>query len=107
MRTMQTTILVTSTLFTGLMAGPSGLLVLCDAPVWAGPPTPLIEAMQGVNKAILNPWFMLPFMGTIPLLAAAVWLAWRGDGRSAVPWLVAALVLYLIASVSPAGSTSR
>jgi uncharacterized membrane protein len=57
----------------------------------------LIEAMQNISKAIINGWFMLPFLGTIPLLALAVFLAWRGHGRSALPWLIAALALYLIA----------
>jgi uncharacterized membrane protein len=57
----------------------------------------LIEAMQNISKAIVNGWFMLPFLGTIPLLALAVFLAWRGHGRSALPWLIAALALYLIA----------
>nr|WP_202437766.1 anthrone oxygenase family protein [Streptomyces sp. SID5910] len=57
----------------------------------------LVETMQGINKAILNPVFMLPFVGSIPLIALAAFLAWRGHGRPALPWLVAALVLYLVA----------
>ncbi|MEU4538701.1 anthrone oxygenase family protein [Streptosporangium sp. NPDC023825] len=57
----------------------------------------LIEAMQNINKAIVNPAFMLPFMGSIPLLALAAVMAWHDHGRSALPWIVAALLLYLVA----------
>ncbi|MFF3784177.1 DUF1772 domain-containing protein [Streptomyces sp. NPDC001933] len=59
--------------------------------------------MRSINKAILNPVFMLPFMGTIPLLALAVVLAWRGHGRPVLPWLIAALVLYLVAFMVTSG----
>jgi uncharacterized membrane protein len=95
---MQTAVLVTSTLFTGLMAGLFAAFSYSVMPgLGRSSDRTLVEAMQGVNKAILNPWFMLPFVGTIPLLAAAVWLAWRDDHRSALPWVIAALVLYLVA----------
>ncbi|SDW91117.1 Uncharacterized membrane protein [Saccharopolyspora shandongensis] len=57
----------------------------------------LVEAMQNINKAILNPAFLVPFIGAIPLLALAVFLAWQGHGRPALPWLIAGLVLYLAA----------
>ncbi|WTG06119.1 DUF1772 domain-containing protein (plasmid) [Streptomyces sp. NBC_01590] len=62
-----------------------------------------IEAMRSINKVILNPVFMLPFMGAIPLLGLAVVLAWRGHGRPALPWLIAALVLYLVAFMVTSG----
>jgi uncharacterized membrane protein len=40
---------------------------------------------------------MLPFIGSIPLIALAVVLAWRGHGRPALPWIIAGLALYLVA----------
>ncbi|RPK57069.1 DUF1772 domain-containing protein [Streptomyces sp. NBC_01732] len=42
-------------------------------------------------------------MGAVPLLGLAVVLAWRGHGRSAPPWLIAALVLYLVAFMVTSG----
>ncbi|MFD8743300.1 DUF1772 domain-containing protein [Streptomyces sp. NPDC059616] len=42
-------------------------------------------------------------MGAVPLLGLAVVLAWRGHGRSALPWLIAALVLYLVAFMVTSG----
>ncbi|MGW0765589.1 anthrone oxygenase family protein [Streptomyces sp. NPDC002676] len=98
MKHLQTGVLLTATLFTGLMAGLFAAFSYSVMPGLArSSDHTLIEAMQGINKAIINPVFMLPYMGSIPLIGLAVFLAWRGQGRSALPWLIAALVLYLVA----------
>jgi uncharacterized membrane protein len=98
MKYTQTATLLIVTLTAGLIAG---LMFGYACSVMPGlgrsSDRTLIEAMQNISKAIINGWFMLPFLGTIPLLALAVFLAWRGHGRSALPWLIAALALYLIA----------
>ncbi|MCX5065384.1 DUF1772 domain-containing protein [Micromonospora lupini] len=56
----------------------------------------LVLAMQRINESILNGWFAVCFGGALvcTLLAAALHL---GAGRRAVlPWIVAALLLYLV-----------
>ncbi|HEY9293237.1 MAG TPA: anthrone oxygenase family protein [Microlunatus sp.] len=51
----------------------------------------------------MNPVFMLPFLGSFPLLGMAVVIAWRTPGRPALAWLIAALVCYLIAFMVTGG----
>ncbi len=50
-----------------------------------------IEAMQQMNVAIVNPVFMLSFLGAPALAGAAVWAA----GPSARPWAIAGAALAL------------
>ena len=98
MRTLQTVTLLVATLSTGLMAGLFAAFSYAVMPgLGRSSDRTMVEAMQNINKSILNPAFMLPFMGAIPFIALAAFLAWRGHGRSALPWLLAALVIYLVA----------
>ena len=55
-----------------------------------------VLAMQRINLAVINPWFLGVFLGTVPLLAITALFA-RGDPH-ALGWLLSALVLYLIGS---------
>ncbi len=98
MRATQTGTLLASVLASGLMAGLFAAFAYAVMPGLRGTSDHTFTAtMQGINKSIVNPVFMLPFVGSVPLIALAVFLAWRGHGRPALPWLVAALVLYLVA----------
>ncbi|MFJ8871808.1 DUF1772 domain-containing protein [Streptomyces sp. NPDC102473] len=98
MKTLQTGALLASVIASGLMAGLFAAFAYAVMPgLRSTSDHTLVATMQGINKSILNPVFMLPFVGSIPLIALAVFLAWRGHGRPALPWLTAALVLYLIA----------
>jgi uncharacterized membrane protein len=56
-----------------------------------------VAAFQSMDRAIINPWFMAGgFVGALLFtLAAAV----SNLGRAALPWILAALALYLIAFV--------
>ncbi|MGW9119729.1 anthrone oxygenase family protein [Streptomyces sp. NPDC055663] len=104
MKHLQTGVLIATTLSAGLMAGLFAAFAYAVMPGLAkSSDHTLVEAMRSINKAILNPVFMLPFMGAIPLLALAVVLAWRGHGRPVLPWLIAALVLYLVAFLVTSG----
>ncbi|MFB4302469.1 DUF1772 domain-containing protein [Actinomadura sp. NTSP31] len=104
MKLLQTATMLAALISTGLMAGLfAGFAYAVMPGLNRSSDRTLIEAMQGINKAILNPAFMLPFMGSIPLIALAVFLAWRGHGRPALPWLIAALALYLIAFMVTSG----
>ncbi|MGC5016443.1 DUF1772 domain-containing protein [Streptosporangium sp. DT93] len=54
-----------------------------------------VGAMQRINVAILNGWFAVCFAGALPLIAVAAGLHLQRDGRPVLPWIVAALVLYV------------
>lgn len=58
-----------------------------------------VTAMQRINESILNGWFALAFGGALVLTAVAAGLHLGGDGRSALPWIVAGLVLYVVVLV--------
>jgi uncharacterized membrane protein len=104
MKTLQQTTLILTALATGLMAGLFAAFAYSVMPGLArSSDRTFVETMQNINKAILNPVFMLPFMAAIPLLALAAALAWRGHGRPALPWIIAALVLYLLAFMVTSG----
>jgi uncharacterized membrane protein len=56
-----------------------------------------VSAFQHTDRAIINPWFMATaFLGALALTAAA---AITNRGTPAMPWIIAALVLYLVAVV--------
>lgn len=63
------------------------------------PPAQGVAAMQSVNVAVINPWFLTPFLGTavtcVFMIIASV-LRWH-DPRASY-WLVGSL-LYLIGTV--------
>ncbi|MFI5530703.1 DUF1772 domain-containing protein [Kitasatospora sp. NPDC051853] len=58
-----------------------------------------VETMQRINVAILNGWFMAVFMGALVLSLLAVGLHLGAGQRGALPWLVAAAVLYVVLMV--------
>jgi uncharacterized membrane protein len=100
LRVVQTAALLAATITTGLMAGLfAGFAYSVMPGLGRSSSRTLIEAMQNINKAIINGWFMLPFLGSAPLIVLAVVLAWRGYGRNALPWIIAALAVYLVAFV--------
>ena len=51
-----------------------------------------VGAFQAIDRAIINPVFLLTFFGALVLSAVAVGLHL---GRRALPWIVVAAVLYL------------
>ena len=94
-------ILLIATLTTGLMAGlfyawsfsvTTGLSKLSD--------TNYIEAMQSLNKAILNPAFFLIFWGSILSLMLATILHYEQPLSSIFWLLLIATVVYLIGSIA-------
>jgi uncharacterized membrane protein len=54
-----------------------------------------VHAMQRINVAILNAWFALIFGGTVVLTLLALLLNLGPGARSALPGIVAGLVLYV------------
>jgi uncharacterized membrane protein len=56
-----------------------------------------VGAFQHIDRAIINPWFMATsFLGALVFTAAA---AITNRGTPAMRWIIAALVLYLVALV--------
>ncbi|MEV5124385.1 anthrone oxygenase family protein [Streptomyces decoyicus] len=96
MRVVQTATLLVATLGVGLMAGLFAAFAYAVMPgLRRSADRTFVEAMQNINRAIVNGWFLLPFLLPTPLLVLATVLAWNGPGRVALPWILAALVLYL------------
>jgi uncharacterized membrane protein len=88
--------LIAATMTMGLMAGVFG--------VWAHAIMPglgrtddrtFVTAFQSMDRAILNPLFLITFMGALLLTGAAALVQLLGDRDSAFVWIVVALVLYL------------
>ena len=88
---MQAVALLAATLTAGLMAGVYGIFALAIMPgLRATDDRTFVAAFQEIDRAIVNPLFMLWFFG--PLLFAGAAALGGGD---ALPWIVAALVLSL------------
>jgi uncharacterized membrane protein len=92
--------LVAATITLGLSAG---LFYTYSASVMLGlgrsDDRTFVQAMQNINVAIINPWFMAHFLGAVVFTAIAAALHIPRDGRPVLPWIVAALVCYLVAIV--------
>jgi uncharacterized membrane protein len=87
--------LIAATITMGLMAG---LFAAFSYAVMPGlrrtEDRTFVDAMQRVNAAILNGWFAVGFAGAVLFTALSAALHLGSSGRSVLPWIVAALVLY-------------
>jgi uncharacterized membrane protein len=100
LKDVQTAFLLGGTVTTGLMAGVFGLyahtimrgLTSTDDRTFVG-------AFQAMDRAIINPLFMLSFLGALVLDAGAAILSFRDDARSQLPWTIAAASLYFAVGV--------
>ncbi|WP_103514690.1 DUF1772 domain-containing protein [Streptomyces sp. SM10] len=98
MRALQTAALLASAAGAALMAGLFCAFSYAVMPGLArGDDRSFVQSMQHINKAILNGWFLLPFLLPLPLLVLATVLAAKGHSRGALPWIIAALALYAAA----------
>jgi uncharacterized membrane protein len=92
--------LVAATMTMGLMAGVFGLYAHTVMPgLGRTDDRTFVGAFQSIDRAIINPWFLPSFVGALVFTALAAVLHLRGEGRPVLPWIVAALVLYLVAFV--------
>jgi uncharacterized membrane protein len=93
---MRTISLVLSILTTGLAAGLFYAYSMSVMPGLArvGDRT-FVEAMNSINKAILNGWFAIVFGGAIVLTVVAALFHLGASHRSVLLWIVVALVLYV------------
>jgi uncharacterized membrane protein len=100
LRYWQIVVLLAATLTSGLTAGVFGdwahtiMLGLgtTDDRTFVG-------AFQALDRAIMNPLFMIPFMGASALTGVAAVLYLRDGGHSALPWVALAFGLHLAALV--------
>ncbi|MEV7008446.1 anthrone oxygenase family protein [Streptosporangium sp. NPDC051022] len=91
---LQTVSLLAATVTTGLMAGLFASFAYAVMPgLGRSHDRTFVEAMQRINVAILNGWFMFCFLGGLVFTIAALVLHLRSDG-GVLPWIIAALVLY-------------
>lgn len=97
LRAAQAVALVAAATTTGLMAGVFGLyahtimrgLGKTDDRTFVG-------SFQAIDRAIINPLFMLAFFGALVSGAVATFLYVRDDDGSVLPWVAAGTVLYLL-----------
>ena len=89
--------LIAATLTMGLSAGTIALYAHTIMPgLHDTNDRTFVSAFQHIDRAIINPWFMATFFGALILTAAA---AIANRGTPAMRWIIAALVLYLVAVV--------
>ena len=97
---MQEAVLFIATIALGLMAGVFWVYAHAFMPgLGRTDDRTFVGAFQAVDRAILNPQFMLTFLGALVLSGAAALLQVGEDDGNALPWAAAAFVLYLITVV--------
>ena len=90
-------VLVAAVLTAGLMAGLFAAFSYAVLPgLGRAGDAVFVEAMQRINVAILNGWFGICFGGALVFSVLAAVLHLGPDRRSALPWIVAGAVLYLL-----------
>jgi uncharacterized membrane protein len=96
MSTWRAASLVGATITMGLVSGAFALFAHSIMPGFKNTDDhTFVAAFQAIDRAIINPWFMLSaFVGAL-LFTIAAMLA--NLGTSALPWIAAALGLYVIA----------
>jgi uncharacterized membrane protein len=88
--------LLVATISTGLMAGVFGLYAHTIMPgLGETDDRTFVGAFQEIDKAIINPLLLATLFGALAFTALATALHLGKDARSMLPWLVAALLLYL------------
>jgi len=94
-------VLVGATLAMGLMAGVFGIYSNAIMPgLRRTDDRTFVGSFQELDRAIVNPTFLLTFFGALLLSAVAAVLHLSSDEQSVVPSTLAASVLYLIVVVS-------
>lgn len=97
MEELQGVCLLAATLSVGLMAGVFGLYTHTIMPGLATTDDrTFVGAFQAIDRAIINIWFIPVFVGALILTAVAAVLSIGEERNDALPWAVAAFVLYLL-----------
>ena len=97
-------VLIAATMTMGLMAGVFGIYGNAIMPgLRRTDDRTFVAAFQSIDRAIINPVFMVTFFGALAFTALAALLHVTGDQRPMLPWIGAALVLYLFVFVITIG----
>jgi len=93
--------LVLATITMGLVTGAFALYAHTIMPALRGTDDrTFVGAFQAMDRSIINPWFMAGgFVGAALFTGLAGALFLGGGGRSVLPWVVAAFVLYMVAFI--------
>jgi uncharacterized membrane protein len=90
--------LLAATLLTGAMTGVFGIYANAIMPgLRTTDDRTFVGAFQAMDRAIINPLFMLAFLGALVLAGVAAGL--NAGERSVLWWVAAAFVLYLVVVV--------
>jgi uncharacterized membrane protein len=93
-------VLIAATLTMGLMAGVFAIFSNAIMPgLHKTDDRTFVAAFQSIDRAIINPAFMLTFLAPLVLTALATFVHLTAEGRPLLPWIVAAFVLYLLVFV--------
>jgi uncharacterized membrane protein len=93
-------VLIAATMTMGLMAGVFGIFSNAIMPgLRRTDDRTFVAAFQSIDRSIINPAFMVTFIGALALTALAALLHLTGDRRPMLPWIGAAFVLYLLVFV--------
>ena len=97
-------VLIAATMTMGLMAGVFGIYGNAIMPgLRRTDDRTFVAAFQSIDRAIINPAFMVTFVGALALTALAALLHLAADRRPMLPWIGAAFVLYLFVFVITIG----
>ena len=100
----QAVALIVATITMGLMAGVFGLYSnTIMRGLGATDDRTFVGAFGAIDRAIINPLFMLAFLGALVATGVAGALYIADDGGSVLPWVVVAFVLYLAVVVITIG----
>lgn len=95
--TTQTVFQILSILLTGLVAG---LFYGYDCSIIKGlgnlTDKEYLGAFQSINRAILNPYFFLSFIGSIIVLLISCWLTFKSGNMPTFYFMLAATLVYLL-----------
>jgi uncharacterized membrane protein len=96
MTTLRAISLLGATITMGLIAGVFALFAHTIMPGLRNTDDrTFVTAFQSIDRAIINPWFMITaFVGALVFTGAAVLL---NLGRGTLPWIAVALALYIVA----------
>jgi uncharacterized membrane protein len=92
-------VLIAAAMTVGLMAGVFGLYAHFMPGLRQTDDRTFVGAFQSIDKAVVNPRFLATFIGALVFTALATVLHVGEHRRPALPWLVAAFLLYLAAFV--------
>jgi uncharacterized membrane protein len=94
---VRSAVLIAATMATGLMAGVFGLYANTIMPgLGRTDDRTFVGAFQSIDKAIINPLFLAIFFGAVLFTGLAAVVHLGKAERAVLPWIVAALLLYLI-----------